>query len=264
MSTHSSRRTQITVALTCVLLFSVALIGWMELGGYQAAPQTQADIGSIIIKRDGHADITLVKTGSVWNMTTPYELVANSQRINPLLSLGTAIFDGYDKTEVDMSAAGLDTPAASITIGTREFLLGANDVDGERRYTLIDDKVSFVPGWVWSLVHGGVTAFSDLSVFSQLPDDIYLFKDDNITKLKNVEQWAALQADKISAWPNESAPLAESRANNLVWQLSASNDPNKTEPLATLIRLEDRTLINTQPGFAFAISNARLDNLLNQ
>jgi len=263
MSTHSARRTLITIALAGFFLLSLGLIGWMEFSHTRSAPQAATNIESIIIKRTGHPDITLVKAGAVWNMTTPYKLVANSQRINPLLSLGSATFDGYDKRDVDMSATGLVTPGASITIGAREFALGKTDADGNRRYTLVDNKVSFVPGWVWSLVHGGVTAFSDLSVFNQLPDDIYLAKGNNITKLTNVEQWKLLKADKISAWSNEAEIAPHSGTDKSIWQLVATDKPNSAEPLARLLRLEDRTLINTQPGFAFAISNARLDALLN-
>ena len=287
MNTHSSRRTQITVALACLFLLLIGTIGWMEFGHIRATSYAKANIESIIIKRTGHPDITLVKTGVIWNMTTPYELVANTQHIDPLLSLGSATFDGYDKSEVDMPATGLNTPGASITIGEREFLLGESDADGERRYTLVDDKVSFVPGWVWSLVHGGVTAFSDLSVFSQLPDDIYLIKGSDITKLTNIEQWQLLQADKIAAWPVDAAQSPEDHSDEPIWQLSATNEPdlaeNSTEHstrsstrsstkssakhsakiLAKMLRLDDRTLINTQPGFAYAISNARLDALLN-
>jgi len=269
MSTHSSRRTKLTATLACLLLLSLGIIAWMEIGPSQTTPQATANIKSIIIKRAGHADITLVKTDSIWTMTTPYKLVANTQRIDPLLSLGSASFDGYDKAEVDMSATGLNKPRASITIGTREFLLGENDANGERRYTLVDDQVSFVPGWVWSLVHGGVTAFSDLTVFNQLPEDIYLVKGSDINKLTNVEQWQLLQADKISAWPGDAAQSpendnAEEVTDETIWQLTTTDDANSVEPLAKLLRLEDRTLINTQPGFAFAISNARLDALLNQ
>jgi len=274
MSTHSARRRAITVALAGLLLISLGLIAWMELGNSRTAPQAMASIKSIIIKRTGHDDITLEKTGATWNMTTPYELIANPQRIDPLLTLGSATFDGYDKTEVDMPATGLDTPAASITIGSREFLLGETDANGERRYTLVDDKVSFVPGWVWSLVHGGVTAFSDLTVFNQLPDEMYLVKGTDITRLTNVKQWQLLQADKIADWSGDSAQLpassnsesgnTESDAIETVWQLTATDDPNAAEPLANLLRFESHTLINTQPGFAFAISNARLDALLSQ
>lgn len=236
----------------------------MEFGNSRTATQAMPDIQSIIIKRTGHEDINLIKTGSVWNMTTPYELVANTQRIDPLLGLGSATFDGYDKTEVDLAATGLNTPGASITIGTREFLLGEPDADGERRYTLVDDKVSFVPAWVWSLVHGGVTAFANLTVFTELPDSLYLVKENQTIKLTNVDLWKSLQADKISAWSNDSATLSQGYAEGVVWQLTSSDSPVLAKTLATLLRLEDRTLINSQPGYAFAISNARLDALLKQ
>jgi len=264
VSTHSSRRKQLTVALVCSLALLLGIIVWMEFEPASNTAQSAASITSIKIKRAGHADISLLKTGSVWKMSAPYQLLANAQRIDPLLGLGTANFDGYDQSEVDLPATGLNTPAASITIGTREFLLGAPDVDGERRYTLVDEKVSFVPGWVWSLVHGGVTAFSDLTVFSELPDEVYLIQGTDVTRLTNIEQWQSLQADKISAWEDNFAQQSETVTEPTPWLLTNSDDPNAATSLATLLRLEDRTLINTQPGFAFAISNARLDALLSQ
>ena len=264
MNSHSARRTKLTFALACLLVLLLGIVVWMEFDHSGADSDAVTSPTSIVIKREGHKDITLVKTESLWNMTTPYELIANAQRIEPLLNLGSASFDGYDKAEVDLPATGLNSPAASITIGGRAILLGKTDATGDRRYALIDNKVSFVPDWVWSLVHGGVTAFSDLTVFSELPDNVFLIKDNNITKLTNIEQWQALQADKISAWSNDSTTRQQSQPNNTMWQLSSTEERNPAQPLATLLRFADHTLINTRPGFAFAISNARLDALLAQ
>jgi len=263
MSTHSTKRKQILLALMGLFFLLLGLIAWMEMDQFRPAAQTSTNINSIIIKRADHEDISLIKTGAVWHMTTPYKLVANAQRIDPLLSLGSATFDGYEKSEVDLPATGLTAPAASVTLGAREFLLGEPDVGGERRYTLVDDKVSFVPAWVWSLVHGGVTAFSDLTVFTELPNDVYLVQGNETTKLNNVEQWQLLQADKITDWPNDSSQSLVENTDDMSWQLRSTDDNKTAEPLATLLRLDDRTLINTQPGFAFAISNARFDALLN-
>jgi len=263
MTTHSAKRTQLAVALAVLFLLLLGLATWMEFGKMRPTPHANANIESIIIKRTGHADITLVKTDSIWKMTTPYELIADSQRIEPLLSLGTASFNGYDQTEVDMSATGLSAPDASIIIGEREFLLGESAADGERRYALIDQKVNLIPEWVWSLVHGGVSAFSDLTVFTQLPKDVFLIKGGDILKLANVEQWASLQADRVSAWSDDFEPLEQARNDDALWQLTATETPGSVIPLATLLRLEDRTLINTKPGFAFVISNERLESLIN-
>jgi len=261
MSTHSAKRRQLTLLLACLFLLLLIAIAWLEFGSAKKAPQTIAEINSITIKRAAQPDIKLVKNGSNWNMTTPYQLAANAQRIEPLLMLGTANLDGYDKTEVDLPATGLNNPGASVIIGSREFQLGETDVDGDRRYTLVDNKVSFVPDWVWSLVHGGVSAFCDLSVFMQLPDSVYLIDHQQATKLANIDQWRTLQADKIDDWPEQTTtPLQASKS---LFRLNSSDDPNSGESLGTLLRLRESTFIQTKPGFAYVISNKRLDALLN-
>lgn len=266
MSTLSTKRSWLSAILAGIFVLLLGVIGWMEFGHSPPTQVAKDDIKSISIRRSGHADIDMVRTGTLWKMTTPYALSANTQRIDPLLSLGTANFDGYDKTEVDLPATGLSTPAASITIGSREFLLGEPHADGQRRYTLVDDKVSFVPDWVWSLVHGGVTAFSDLTIFTDLPDGVFLIKGNQKgsqkIKLHNIEQWRSLQADKVTELPNELIAAGQEQNEAMLWQLSSMDNTSPADQLAKLLRLDDRTLIQTKPGFAYAISNARFDALL--
>lgn len=251
-----------TLALAGVFAVLLGVIGWLEFGQKPAVTVASADITNIVITRSGHADIVLAQESAEWHMTQPYALKANAQRIEPLLSLGTANFAGYDIAEVDMDASGLNTPGASITIGAREFQLGLTDAQGDRRYALVNNKVSFVPEWVWSLVHGGVTAFADLSVFDELPNDVYLRSGNTAHKLDNVEQWRSLQADKIVVWPDErKTPLGVSfdRSHH---SLNSSDNRFLNDNLAEIVKFEKDTLINTQPGFAFAISTTRMRELM--
>lgn len=264
MASHSARRTQLTIALTLVLFALMAVIAWMEFGGKNNGSQTVEVVDTIVITRKGHKDITLVRDASNWRMTTPFSLNANAQRVEPLLNLSKVSFDGYAASEVDLTAAGLTQPSASITFDQRTFLLGDTDADDERRYTMIDNQVGFVPAWVWSLIHGGVTAFADLTVFNALPDALYLADGDNVKTVDNADQWKDLQADKIVPMPDSSETgMSTSSDGNRVLKLRTTDDTSTGDVLATIIQLNKYAVISTQPGFAFAISNAQLDTLLN-
>lgn len=268
MKTQSAKRNVLTLALTGVFALLLSVIWWIEFGQTPATTMTNADINKIVITRNGHADIVLARENAAWRMTKPYALKANAQRIEPLLSLGLANFAGYDIAEVDMAASGLIAPDATITVGTRTFQLGLTDAQGERRYALVDNKVSFVPEWVWSLVHGGVTAFADLNVFAEFPADVYLHSDDvagndNVERnLGNVDEWRVLQADKIVAWPDERNTPAQVSFDRRRYSLSTSIQDVASDSFAEVVQFEKDTLINTQPGFAFAISTARMRELI--
>lgn len=262
MSSHSAKRTQLTISLVVVLIALVALIAWMELAGKSADSPSVKKIDRIVITRKGHSDITLVRDGSAWQITTPVTVNANAQRIEPLLSVGQSPFDGYKTTEVDLPATGLTQPAASITFDERTFLLGNVDSGGDRRYATADNKVGFVPAWVWSLVHGGVTAFADLAVFPALPDTLYLVDGDSVQQLAAGASWQALQADKIIPWTGNFEDSEAGKEGFRFLILRTTADEKTGEIIATITRTSEYAAISTKPGFAYAISNARLDALL--
>jgi len=261
MVTHSGKRTRVTVALSIALVALLAIIAWMELGGNTNTTQAKKVVNSIVITRQGHDDIALVKanSGPDWRMIKPFSLIANTQRIEPLVSLAQVKMDTYSSAEVDLAETGLNQPKASITFDDLTYSLGFADAGGERRYVLVDDKVGFVPEWTWSLVHGGVTAFADLSVFDELPDVLYLVEGEKLTELRTNPAWTELQADKIIAWPDQS--ISDS-GNGRVLQLNSAKSTSGTM-LATITQLSEFAVISTQAGFAYAISNSRLNALLN-
>ncbi len=263
MNTHAAKRTRLTFILVGVLALLIGIIGWMEFGQQIKTTQDANAIQHIVINRTGHPAIEIVHEQSNWRMTKPYSLNANAQRIEPLLALGSATFDGYNTSEVDMAATGLASPGASMILGGREFLLGNTDASGDRRYALVDGKVSFVPEWVWSLLHGGTTAFAELAVFNGLSENVYL-KSDNSPESKpgSAELWQALQADKILPWPVENAQVLGAQSTDGTHTLHSSSAISDSNKLADIIEYQDVTVIITQPGFAFAISNERMRKLL--
>lgn len=268
MNTHATKRTRLTLILVGVLALLIGVIGWMEFAQQVKSVQQADAIQHIVINRTGHPTIELmreepVRDQSDWRITKPFSLTANAQRIEPLLGLGTASFDGYNTSEVDMSATGLASPGASMIIGEREFLLGNTDASGDRRYALVDGKVSFVPEWVWSLLHGGTTAFAELTVFNALPENVYLKSNNNTeSKAGSAELWQTLQADKILPWPVENAQVIGDQSADGTHTLHSSAAINDSNKLADIIEFQDVTVLITQPGFAFAVSNERMSPLL--
>jgi len=262
---HANKRKHVTFALLALFLLLIGLIGWMELRDQSSNREANEIVERITIKRKGHSDIRLNRIAERWRITAPYSLNANSQRVEPLLTLANAQFNTYEKNQVDMRATGLDAPAATLILGEREFALGLTDIEGDRRYALVDHKVALLPEWVWSLIHGGVTAFADLQVFDQLPDSLYLINETETRLLESREQWAVLQADNISAWTTDFNANQEAGADVgsvKQWLLSGSETASENSKLADILRFEDRTLIKTQAGYAYALSNARFDALL--
>lgn len=264
MSSHSARRTQLTWLLVCVFLLLAGVIAWMEFGSQSSSSHSAQAINRIVVTRAGHDPLELVRTENDWQITKPYLIKANTQRVEPLLSVGAASFEGYATSEVDMQAAGLEAPRASLTFNKRKFSLGTADASGERRYALVDEQVGFVPEWVWSLLHGGVTAFADLNVFDELPDSVHVHSGDSVQKAGNIDQWRSLQADKIVAWPDYRDKLASESARGKIFTLNSSADITDDNQIAEVIEFDEATLINTSPGFAYAISNERMRELLQQ
>lgn len=268
MNSHSAKRQRLIWVLATVFLLLIGAIMWLESDRTPSTTQSLSNINNITIKRAGHDDIKLIRSSAKqWQMSRPYTLNASNQRIDPLLTLGTAKLDGYETSDVDMVATGLNNPGASFTIGERTFLLGLPDISGERRYALVDEKVTLLPEWVWSLVHGGVTAFADLNVFESLPDTLYLMSESDTSSLASIEQWRALQADKITPWPLDAITSSTEDPDRPVemarWIISTSQDNAAGSQLAELVQFTERTIIQTKPGFAYAISNARLNELLS-
>jgi hypothetical protein len=264
MSSQSAKRNR----LILILLATLAILGAAIFMLQQDKPQTAAQlttsdtIDSISITRANFQPIELARTQDEWHMRAPYAIPANKQRIEPLLSLLTLPDAGYTQTEVDMDAAGLNNTDTSITLNDATFILGNQDITGERRYVLVNNKVSFVPEWVWSLINGGVTAFADLTVLPDISEPLFIEDNGNVDKLSNIDQWAALKADKIIALaPSSNAQKLEAPDYELQLAKSAEiSDANNI--IASIHVYSGFATVTTQPGFAYVIALESLAALL--
>ena len=118
-----------------------------------------ASINRISITQSNGQVVRLELQDDQWQITEPNKQAANKNRIEPLLSIAS-IAPSYPSSEVDLSAAGLESPMASITYNKKQFDIGELDVSGKRRYAQSDGQVYFFPEWIAPFIDGGVSALA--------------------------------------------------------------------------------------------------------
>ena len=216
MSTH----TQLLQRWIAVLLAAIGILAtlmmyqlWRDSQTALQLPPGTADAATIRIEREGSDDITLARNGASWFIETPCELSANEQRLEPLLGALTPGVHQYEASDVDLQAAGLVSPLATVTINETAYRIGNTDLSGERRYVQRGNQVAFVPEWVLSLVNGGVTALADLAVFADPLEQLTLTDDQGseivLSTADQLRPWQDLSAQQIITWPPEDTALPQ-------------------------------------------------------
>ncbi|MFK7993066.1 MAG: hypothetical protein AB8B87_02950 [Granulosicoccus sp.] len=208
MSTHSrslKRWTGILGSLLGILLSSMIFIIWQDNQAKDTATQDTVAASRIRIHRDGFDEIQLAKNNGRWQFESPCQLLANEQRLTPLLNALKPGAHQYTANEVDLEAAGLITPNAIVYINDTEHRLGNTDLKGERRYVQRGNVVEFAPEWVLSLVNGGVTALATLEIFPE-PLSKLSITDDSDAKIETtlpdkLAIWQNISAQQIVTWP---------------------------------------------------------------
>jgi hypothetical protein len=206
MSGHSVKLRKIARLLGITLMALLAVIGTIIWTDHRSALDSTPSeaIDRIAIQRQGFADITMMNTNDAWQITAPCRIAVNDQRLKPLLSALQPANHRYNAAEVDLDAAGLSPAHATVILNTQEIELGNTDLQGNKRYALLDGKeVVFIPEWVLSLVNGGVSAFARLEPFGSALTRLTL-TDSTLAKRILVEThelapWQALSAQQIVA-----------------------------------------------------------------
>lgn len=171
------------------------LIG-LDLSQQKSSPAWQQSIHTIRLLRPDTGEIVMAKEDGQWQMTQPCQLPVNNHRLEPLLEALHSATHEYQASDVDLDAAGLIEPQATVFLNQQSVKLGKTDLRGSRRYTLKNDVVEFVPEWVLSLINGGVTAFAILEPFGLSLTDLQL-RGDGIIESEQLPFWQALSAQQI-------------------------------------------------------------------
>jgi len=141
----------------------------------------------------------------------PCAVDADGARVEPLLAALAAGGAGYAAGEVDLEAAGLDEPLASVRLDGERVLLGGTDLGGERRYARRGGRVTLVPEWSLSLAAGGLSAFAGLAPFDSPPTRLARVGAEPDAEI-DPAPWSALTAEQLVAWPVPDAPPITRRA----------------------------------------------------
>ena len=105
------------------LLVAITVISYQP-PPLEEEPRSADAVQQIRIERPGRPEILLERQGDSWQISRPYVLAANVQRIEPLIGALSAHAEGYTKSEVDLVAAGLEQPLATVSIDQRSYALG--------------------------------------------------------------------------------------------------------------------------------------------
>lgn len=154
-------------ALQLLLLAGIAAIKWQDKQKTGERQQDTSTAADLLIERPDFAAIKIHRNENRWQITEPCDIRANDQRIEPLLGALAGSAHQYAINEVDLDAAGLVKPLASVTIDHARIELGETDTSGQRRYIRRGNAVEFAPEWILSLVNGGLTALADLTIFEE-------------------------------------------------------------------------------------------------
>ncbi len=159
------------------------------------------DITEIQIFRTQDKSIKFKKNKfNVWHMTQPYQIKAHQFRINTLLSLTqTPVDKTYNIKDLELSQYALDPPRARITFNDIEFSFGKTNPINNKRYLLVQHKMSLLLDQAYPLISAQASSFIDLSL---LPDDFDITQiktpESNISRNKDL-LWVASEKNKLNA-----------------------------------------------------------------
>ena len=252
MTTHKQRRLRAALVLLVILvclLGSIVVIRYREL---TTAPKlTINSVHSITIWRPDHPDIALKRTPAGWEITAPFAVLANSQRVEPLLALLAMGDTRYAAAEVDLDAAGLLEPLAIVHFNDLRIALGNTDISNERRYARRNDEVVLVGEWVLPLINGGLSALADLHLFhSDLSSLTATPLEDSASPITlDPGNWQSLSAQQILKWPLENTPIV-----NTQFSLSARQNNGGAATLDVLVTDRFAALHYANTNHAYIVS----------
>ena len=133
------------------------------------------EINKIEIHKKNKKNIVFTKeTDGIWYMQTPYQIKAHQFRINTLLSLSQLnLQESYNLDTLSLADYALDKPRAHITFNETDVLFGKTNTINNKRYFLVENKMSLINDQTYPLVSAHASSFINLSL---LDDDFQIIK----------------------------------------------------------------------------------------
>ena len=195
---------------SCTLLLLIAAIAtllWTESKQRDLFNNEQLDkqnsLRTLEIKRPGKADIKIRAIDDHWQIQEPCTIAVNQKRLQPLLSIVPPAAFSYAAAEVDLEAAGLINPLATVIVNNERIDIGNTDLSGERRYIKRGVRVEFIPEWILPLLNGGLSALSTLELFDDVITSVTVdeLSETSSNISQSLETWQQLTAQQIAPWP---------------------------------------------------------------
>ncbi len=200
-------------------------------------------IQQIEIMRYGAASkqkhIVLQKKNGNWQMQQPWQLPANSFRIDNLLELLAAVsFSNNDLTQLDKATFGLDKPLASIRFDNTEIVFGHNRSLNHNRYVRIGKRLHMIADKYYYQLVAKAESYIDHRL---LPDNV---------RIRALQLPAGFRMHRQDGnWQvNDKQRYSADSLNRLVdeWQLTQAYDIERATVAATdkadiVIELDNNT-----------------------
>lgn len=151
-------------------------------------------VNSILLHREGMADIQLEKHNGAWSMTAPFHYLANDFKVDNLLQLINAPSHAqYELTPPDLAKYGLDKPRAVVTLnGDQHLIFGSTEPLQQQRYLRYHNTLHLITDTFYYQVAAPATAFLNHTL---IPGGT------NITKIVVPKLTAELHEGKWTATP---------------------------------------------------------------
>lgn len=214
MTNAVKTRLWINIALTAGIGV-LALILWLNPGNAPppSAPLgtlAKSDVQSIHIRVGAKPPIALERRGEDWQLVEPFDLAANTSRVNAILNLLTThAVAQYNAAELNLEEFGLLPPAAVVRFNQAEYDFGAADPLNHNRYVLHNGVLYLIEDFIYPLLNTNLGALvSNKLVPATGAPAAFEFEDFKLTRAGNggwnlSPDTPGLSADDLQAWVNE-------------------------------------------------------------
>lgn len=261
-----SKRNLLNILLFIIILILVMFVIYEPGKDIAAIPPTLTNlkknsINHIKISRNqsdmGEQELVFKKTAKGWLMLKPYQLMANTFRIESILEiLSTPSLSQNDLTNLDQSKFGLNKPPATITFNNEtSIIFGHNKSLNNNRYVNIGSTLNMIADTFYYQLAAKAESY--------ISHDL-LIKKSNIVKISLPNMLLEKEEGKWQVTPAADDLSADS-INQLIseWQLSQAYDINIVK-LKAQIKPDISIQLNNDEIIRFIIeANKNSFNLIN-
>ena len=292
-----SREAKLNLILFMVVL-CLSLIAWYQPGLQKTMvhylSNIKADnIHSIVIERQGIGTVKLSKQNNNWFIEQPYQLPANSLRVDTITALAEKrSYSQFQVKKSDLGRYQLDNPPLIITLNSQKFALGATDPIKKQRYAISVDNssdnimVHLINGVIYYQLRAALNTFISPSLvppqakitridwadkiltvnnglWQLTPEDPEVSTD---SMLQFVQYWQQTQASRVETEvsvniTNSEQVINKSNSKSIVIHYDLPG--NKSEKLNYLIIQDDKQLklVRTDMKIAYWLSAKQLQKI---